>query len=88
MYLVFPGLILQYNIFYSFFISIVIYEIWRLVDIMSCILYIVETLDEYLPIDLSRNSCLTIYYKRRCHGFHSVKFLVLATELFKTHYAV
>ena len=50
----------QYNIFYSFFISIVIYEIWRLVwhanyttsDITlhndcQSISYIVETLDEY-----------------------------------------
>ena len=36
----------------------------------------------------SRNSCLTMYYKRRCHGFHSVRFLVLETKLFKTHFAV
>ena len=29
-----------------------------------------------------------MYYKRHFHGFHSVRFLVLATKLFKTHYAV
>ena len=55
--------------------------------IMSCqsISYIVKTLDEYLT---------RLFWKFlptlsvRCHGFHSVRFFVLATELFKTHYAV
>ena len=58
-------LILQYNTFYSLFISIVIYEILRLVDMQITqlvtsptphnelskyfIYSIVETLDEYLP---------------------------------------